>query len=129
MELANFPGDLNTKELHNAITAKEELNEVLTCIRDVIEQRKREIYKPLEIPFTDEITNNYIKARSAWKIRIAQIKKCVEVFNDSVNKRKKLFEKTRRENELMARKLLATALKEYRKALTNEEQVKKNSRN
>lgn len=125
MELPNFPGDLNTKELHNAITAKEELNEVLTCIRDVIEQRKREIYKPLEIPFTDEITNNYIKARSAWKIRIAQIKKCVEVFNDSVNKRKKLFEKTRRENELMARKLLATALKEYRKALTNEEQVKK----
>ena len=125
LELPNFPGDLNTKELHNAATAKEELNKVLTCIRDVIEQRKREIYKPLEIPFTDEIINDYIKVRLVWETSIDQIKKCVEIFNDTVNKRNKLLTKAKHENNLMARKQFSSSLIEYKKALTNKEQVLK----
>lgn len=125
LELPNFPGDLNTKELHNAVTAKEELNKVLTCIRDVIEQRKREIYKPLEIPFTDEIINDYIKLRMVWETSIDQIKKCVEIFNDTVNKRNKLLAKAKHENNLMARKQFSSLLNEYKKALTNKEQVLK----
>ena len=125
LELPNFPGDLNTKELHNAVTAKEELNKVLTCIRDVIEQRKREIYKPLEIPFTDEIINDYINVRMVWKTSIDQIKKCVQIFNDTVNKRNKLLAKAKHENNLMARKQFSSLLNEYKKALTNKEQVLK----
>lgn len=125
LELPNFPGDLNTKELHNTATAKEELNKVLTCIRDVIEQRKREIYKPLEIPFTDEIINDYIKVRLVWETSIDQIKKCVEIFNDTVNKRNKLLTKAKHENNLMARKQFSSSLNEYKKALTNKEQVLK----
>lgn len=125
LELPNFPGDLNTKELHNAVTAKEELNKVLTCIRDVIEQRKREIYKPLEIPFTDEIINDYINVRMVWETSIDQIKKCVQIFNDTVNKRNKLLAKAKHENNLMARKQFSSLLNEYKKALTNKEQVLK----
>lgn len=125
LELPNFPGDLNTKELHNAVTAKEELNKVLTCIRDVIEQRKREIYKPLKIPFTDEIINDYINVRMVWETSIDQIKKCVQIFNDTVNKRNKLLAKAKHENNLMARKQFSSLLNEYKKALTNKEQVLK----
>lgn len=125
MDLPNFPGDLNTKELHNAVTAKEELNKVLTIIWNIIEQRRRDIYKPLEKPFTDEIINNYIKVRVAWETRIEQIKKCVEIFNDTVNKRNKLLAKAKHENNLMARKQFSSSLNEYKKALTNKEQVLK----
>lgn len=125
MGLPNFPGDLNTKELHNAVTAKEELNKVLTIIWNIIEQRRRDIYKPLEKPFTDEIINNYIKVRVAWETSIDQIKKCVEFFNDTVNKRNKLLATVKHENNLMARKQFSSSLNEYKKALTNKEQVLK----
>lgn len=125
MDLPKFPGDLNTKELHNAITAKEELNKVLTIIWKIIEQRRRDIYKPLERPFTDEIINDYIKVRMVWETKIEQIKKCVEIFNDTVNKRNKLLAKAKHENNLMARKQFSSLLNEYKKALTNEEQAKK----
>lgn len=125
MDLPNFPGDLNAKELHNATTAKGNLNKVLTIIWNIIEQRRREIYKPLERPFTNEIINDYIKALSTWKTSIEQIEKCVEIFNDTVNKRKKLLDKARLENDLMARKQFSSALNEYKKALTNQEQILK----
>lgn len=125
LELPNFPGDLNTKELHNAATAKESLNKVLTIIWNIIERRRRDIYKPLERPFTDEIINDYIKVRMVWETSIDQIKKCVEIFNDTVNKRNKLLAKAKHENNLMARKQISSSLNEYKKALTNKEQVLK----
>ena len=125
MDLPNFPGDLNTKELHNAATAKENLNKMLTIIWNIIEQRRRDIYKPLERPFTDEIIYDYVKFRMVWETRIEQIKKCVEIFNDTVNKRNKLLAKAKHENNLVARKQFSSSLNEYKKALTNKEQVLK----
>lgn len=125
MDLPSFPGDLNTKELHNAVTVKEELNKVLTIIWKIIEQRRRDIYNPLERPFTDEIINDYINVRMSWETIIDQIKKCVEIFNDTINKRNKLFKKAKHENDLMARKRFSSELKEYAKSLANREQVLK----
>lgn len=122
IEFPQFPGNLNAHELHSASVAREDLNKVLTIIRNVIEQRRRDIYKSLERPFADETINDYIKARSAWEIKIEQIKRCVEIFNDSVNKRNRLFAKASHENNLMARKQFSTLLGEYKKALTNREQ-------
>ncbi|EFB92602.1 AAA family ATPase [Prevotella bivia] len=127
MDFPKFPGDLNTKELHNAITAKEKLNKMLSIIWKIIEQRRRDIYKPLEKPFTEEIINDYIKARVIWETAIEQIRKCVEIFNGTVNKRNKLLVKVRHENNLMAKKRFSLTLNQYQKALTNKNQILKKS--
>ena len=66
-DMPEFPGNLNKTELHAAVTVKEELNKVLTTVREKIEQRKRNIYKPLKTPFTDKMDEAYSNVRTAWK--------------------------------------------------------------
>lgn len=125
IEIPEFPGNLNKTELHAAVTIKVELNKVLAAVQEKIEQRKRNIYKPLQSPFTDKMNETYTNTRTAWKAALECVLKCVETFNETVNKRNKLFEKVRRENNLLARKQLASALMGYKMALANENKDKR----
>lgn len=124
-EMPEFPGNLNRTELHAAVTVKEGLNKVLAVIREKIEQRKRNIYKPLQTPFTDKIDETYANALTAWKTALERVLKCVETFNETVNMRNKLFERVRHENNLLARKQLTSALMGYKMALANENEDKR----
>ena len=83
-DMPEFPGNLNKTELHAAVTVKEELNKVLTTVREKIEQRKRNIYKPLKTPFTDKMDEAYSNVRTAWKTVLERVLKCVETFNETV---------------------------------------------
>ena len=114
-DMPEFPGNLNKTELHAAVTVKEELNKVLTTVREKIEQRKRNIYKPLKTPFTDKMDEAYSNVRTAWKTVLERVLKCVETFNETVNKR----------SNMLARKQLASALMGYKMALTNEDKDKR----
>ena len=119
MELPVFSGDLNKRELNAAVNAQTTLNNILNQIREKISQRKRNIYEALEEPFNEELNKAYIKALAIWKNGQDELEKCVERFNDTVNKRVKLFNKVRIENNSLARKYLSTSLLGYKKALEN----------
>ena len=125
IDMPKFPDNLNKTELDAAVATKEELNKVLATLREKIEQRKRNIYKPLKTPFTDKMDEAYSNVRTAWKTVLERVLKCVETFNETVNKRSKLFERVRHENNMLARKQLASALMGYKMALTNEDKDKR----
>ena len=125
IDMPKFPDNLNKTELDAAVATKEELNKVLATLREKIEQRKRNIYKPLKTPLTDKMGEAYCNARMAWKTALERVLKCVETFNETVNKRNKLFERIRHENNMLARKQLASALMGYKMALTNEDKDKR----
>lgn len=115
-----FPGNLNERELNAAVAARDALQRVLAAVRERIEQRKRNIYKPLETAIDDQLGEAYTNARDAWKKALDQVRKCVTTFNETVSKRNKLYEKVRRENFMVARKQLAAMLTGYKMAQTNE---------
>ena len=125
IEMPNFPGNLNELELHATTRAKEDLDKVQAAVREKIEERKRNIYKPLQLPFNDNMDEKYTNTRTAWVTALHRIEKCVKTFNETVNQRKKLFEKVRQENNQLARKQLASLLIGYKKALEKEEEDKR----
>lgn len=124
-EMPEFPGNLNRTELQAATTVKEGLNKVLAAVREKIELRKRNIYKPLQTPFADKMDKEYANACTAWRAALKRVQKCVETFNETVSKRNKLFERIRYKNNLLARKQLASALMGYKMALANEDKDKR----
>lgn len=119
-EMPLFPGNLNEKEVNAAISAREALNRVLAAIRDKVEQRKRSIYQPIEEPFDAYFEETFQKAREAWYEALIQLGKLVARFNETVNKRNKLYNQIRNENNLLARKQLTAPLQGYKQALANE---------
>lgn len=119
MGLPEFPGNLYKEELQVAIATQEELNKVLAVVRENIDLRKRSIYKSLQKPLADGLEEKYVDVRTTWKTALEGILKCVQTFNETVNKRNKLLEKVRHENNQLARKQLASVLKSYRMALDN----------
>lgn len=123
--LPEFPGNLYKEKLQGAITAQEELNKVLAVVRENIDQRKRNIYKSLQISLGNGVVEKYVNVRTAWKTVMEGILKCVETFNETVNKRNKLLEKVRHENNQLARKQLASVLKSYQMALDNKTKAQK----
>ena len=114
-----FSGGLNEQELNAAQTALSNMNNVLQTIREKISQRKRNIYEVSSEPFDEETCIVYRETYNAWKNALDVILKCVEQFNDSVNKRKKLYERVRQENNLLARKQLSALLLGYKQAIEN----------
>lgn len=123
--LPEFTGGLNEKELNTALTARNKLNHVLTAIRDKIGQRKRNIYEALNQPFGEEALKTYVEALTAWKSVIDVLENCVNVFNESVSKRTKLYNQVRIENNLLARKQLSALLQSYKQATENSEKNRK----
>lgn len=117
--LPQFSGGLNERELNTAQTARNNLNRILAAIRDKIGQRKRNIYEALADPFGDDVLKAYTEALAGWKSAIDVLENCVKVFNDSVNKRTKLYNQVRTENNLLARKQLSALLQTYKQAADN----------
>ena len=95
------------------------MNKVLDVIREKIEQRKRNIYEALDNPFSEGICKTYMVALDTWNNSQDALQKCVNIFNDSVSKRNKLYNKVRIENNLLARKQLSALLQGYKRAIEN----------
>jgi energy-coupling factor transporter ATP-binding protein EcfA2 len=127
--LPAFSGGLNEKELNDALTARINLNKVLDVVREKIEQRKRNIYEALDNPFSEDICKMYMMALATWNNSQDVLQKCVEKFNDSVNKRNKLYQQVRTENNMLARKQLAALLQSYKLAVENSNKNSKDVEN
>lgn len=120
-----FSGGLNERELNTAQTARINLNNVLRAICDKINQRKRKIYEALSEPFDKETCKAYLEALAAWKDSLDVLQKCVDRFNDSVNKRNELRKQVIGENNLQARKQLSALLSGYKQAIDNKNKSEK----
>lgn len=119
-----FPGRLNEVELNEAIAAKDALNKILSSIRTKIEERTRNIYKAIDTPFNDAEVEQYINARHLWEKSLVIMKDLVSKFNETVTKRKKLFDQVRVGNFALARKQLSALLQGYKNTLANEDNDK-----
>ena len=117
--LPEFNGGLNEREQNAALKARTNLNRILDVIREIITLRKRNIYEALKEPFAEDICKAYVDACTAWKDALDVMEQCVERFNDSVNKRNKLYNQVRIENNLLARKQLSALLLSYKQAKEN----------
>ena len=120
-----FSGGLNERELNTAQTARINLNNVLRAICDKINQRKRKIYEALSEPFDKETCKAYLEALAAWKDSLDVLQKCVDRFNNSVNKRNELRKQVIEENNLQARKQLSALLSGYKQAIDNKNKSEK----
>ena len=123
-QMPSFSGNLNEREVNAAVTAREAFNRVLAAIRDKVEQRKRNIYQPLQEAIDKNLEQAYLNAKTAWDAALQAVKKCVEQFNETVNKRNKLAAQVRTENYKLARKQLAASLLGYKQAIANEQKDK-----
>ena len=114
-----FKGKLNEQELKVAQTALTNLNQILHNVRKKINQRKGDIYTVLKDPFPEEDCIAYKDAVIEWVKALDVIEGCVKRFNNSVNKRNKLYLQVRKENNLLARKQHSALLKSYKQAKKN----------
>lgn len=119
IELPAFGGNLNDKELKGAIVARTNINDILQIVRDKINQRNKNIYQGIEKPFSDDELKIYSDALTVWINALQTIQDCVTKFNDSVKKRNSLFNKIRKNNDLLARKQLSALFYGYKQALAN----------
>ena len=120
-----FSGGLNERELNTAQTARINLNNVLKAISDKINLRKSKIYEALIEPFDKETCKAYMEALAAWKDSLDVLQKCVDLFNDSVNKHNELCKQVKEENNLQARKQLSALLSGYKQAIDNKNKNEK----
>ena len=114
-----FKGKLNEQELKVAQTALTNLNQILHNVRKKINQRKGDIYTVIKDPFPEEDCIAYKDAVIEWVKALDVIEGCVKRFNNSVNKRNKLYLQVRKENNLLARKQHSALLKSYKQAKKN----------
>lgn len=125
MTLPVFRGHLNEQELNVAQTALTNLNRILYAVQQKINQRKSDIYKTLKDPFSKEDCVAYADAVVACRKALDMIEECVKRFNDSVNKRTKLFKQIRVENNLLARKQHSALLRSYKQSKENSDKNRK----
>ena len=118
-ELPVFGGNLNDKELNDALIARTNINEILQIVRDRIIQRNKNIYQGIEKPFSDDELKIYSDALTVWINALQTIENCVTKFNDSVKKRNNLYNNVRKYNDLLARKQLSALFYGYKQALAN----------
>lgn len=117
-----FSGSLNEQQLKDAQIAVLNLNGILQTIQEKINQRKSDIYSPLESPFSDDDCETYRAAISTLGNALDAINECVRQFNISVKERKNLCDRIREDNFLLARKLHSSILKDYK--LSKENSIK-----
>ena len=119
IELPRFADGLNEKELNAAHHAHDALIRILSSVRETIEKRRKNIYEVENNPFEKSILEGYQKSLVVWKQSLEALEKCVERFNETVNKRKQLFNQVREENNLLAKKQLSALLHSYSQAVEN----------
>ena len=120
--LPEFKGSLNEQELNSAHAALTNLNSILYKVQQRINQRKNDIYKALKVPFSEEECKVYKEAVITWIKALDVIDACVKRFNDSVNKRTKLYKQIRIDNYLLARKLHSALLQSYKQSIEKSNQ-------
>ena len=120
--LPEFGDGLNEKELLAAREASQDLNSILTDIRDKISKREKAIYDSLKDPFPADVCKKYVEAVFAWKHSLDGLDECVKQFNFSVNEHKKLFNQIVIENNNLARKKLAPLMSCYKNAIVKRQE-------
>lgn len=114
--LPEFPGDLNEKELKDAKVAISTLNKDLSKARAKLEERKRNIYEPLEDALTVEELKAYEDHYKKYNDAIQKLEEKVKAFNQSVAEHDKLKRKILQENNQWARKQYAALFDGYGRA-------------
>lgn len=117
--LPEFGSGLYDKEINAALTTCITINRVLEGVREKILLRKKSIFESLKEPFDVVFCSSYCTALNEWRTAMTELKKCVDRFNESVSKRKQLFEQVRDGNNLLARKENSILFQSYRKAIDN----------
>jgi len=107
---------LNEKVKMAVQLATEQLNKDVNTIRDIIAQRKRDIYGIVTEAFDEEMIYSYSTHLSNYKTAMTAMETYIATFNRSVNEREKLKKKIIQENESLTRKRLTTLLEGYSKA-------------
>lgn len=116
VSLPIFGEDLNDKELNQARMALDNFNGILEEIQSKINQRTKNIYQPVEMPFLDSDNQKYADALTHLEASLAALDQCVDRFNDSVNRRVQLKNQIQSKNNSLARKRHSDLLSAYKKA-------------
>lgn len=111
--LPEFPGELNERELKDAKVALANINKELSKARMRLEQRKRNIYEPVQEKYSEEDLKAYEEHYNKFSKAMRKLDACVKLFNQSVNERGKLRKKIHEENDQLARKQLSALLLGY----------------
>lgn len=111
--LPTFPGELNEKELKDAKVSLTNLNKDLRKARERLEQRKRNIYEPVQDVYNEEELKEFEEHYAQYHKAMLKLDSCVKLFNQSVNERGKLRLKIHDENDSLARKQLSALLLGY----------------
>lgn len=114
-----FPNHLYENEIYRAKVALEDLNKMLSRVREIIEIRQHNIYERVEQPFTEEEKAEYEYVLKNWKRNRDALMRCVEKYNDAVYHRQDLITRLENENDLLARKQFAPMLQSILQAREN----------
>lgn len=114
--MPELPDKLNDKEKTTVLLAIEKLNKDVLFVRNLIIQRKRDIYGTMQEAFNAELETNYCTHLANYMTSIMELRLCVEKYNNSVNEREKLKKKIFQNNDALARKNLSALFEGYIKA-------------
>ncbi len=120
-----FPGELHKDEINAAQVVQENLNRVLDLVRRKIEERKRRIYDEMPRAITEEMLDMYRECITEWRKAMTKLEKQVKSFNSTVSERRKLYDRIRNSNNILARKQLNALLLGYKQAVANSDSNKK----
>lgn len=120
-----FPGELHKDEINAAQVVQENLNRVLDLVRRKIEERKRRIYDEMPWAITEEMLDMYRECITEWRKAMTKLEKQVKSFNSTVSERRKLYDRIRNSNNILARKQLNALLLGYKQAVANSDSNKK----
>ncbi len=112
-----FPKGLHQEVLKDMQMALFDLNQLLVQVTGRINESNNKLYEALEQPFEEGFTDKYATCLTAFKTKLAEVKKLVEDYNKLVSDLGKLKKKVLDENKKLARKQLANELTLYSQAV------------
>lgn len=93
--------------------AGEQINKDLAAIRNIIKQRKRNIYGMMEDVFPEGFESDYIQHIKNFRTATKKLEECILSFNKSVNERTILKKKLISENDSLTKKLHVSLFDSY----------------
>lgn len=120
-----FPGELHKAEVNSAQVTQENLNRILRLVCRRIEERKRRIYEEMPRAITGDMLEMYREGIIEWRKAMTKLEKRVNSFNTTVTERRKLYDRIRNSNNILARKQLHGLLLGYKQSIVNNNSNKK----